>query len=171
MPRPQALAILEESHRAIAELLASLTDEEMDRRSTIGDGDWSAKDLAVHIALWEELAVRTIEQFGRGERPQILDISGEDAVDRVNEEERQRHGSHPPKGARARFEGVYGRLVMAIDEVSDDEWASPVIGAEGDRKTLGDVVGGALSGEEQFDHAGEHVDDLRSYVASLRTNS
>lgn len=172
MPRTEALAILEEGHRAISELLASLTDEDMDRPSTIGDGGWSAKDLAVHVALWEDLALRTIAESRRGERPGVIDITAGPEVDRVNAEERERHSGHRPSGARARFEGVYGELVLAIDELTEEQWNAPVVGATVSDQTLGDLVGSTLAGEEgPFCHADEHIDDLRDYVASLRTNS
>jgi uncharacterized protein (TIGR03083 family) len=170
LARPQALAMLEGSHRAVAELLASLSDDEMDRPGSIGGGDWSAKDLAVHLALWESLAIEAIEEWRRGERPGVLDLT-EGRIDEVNAEEIARHRPHRPAGARARFEGVYGDLVAAIDGLTDDEWSSTVAG-DGAPRTIGDVVGAALGGPSgAFDHTAAHLEDLRTYVASLRTNA
>lgn len=163
--------MLEESHRAVAELLASLSDDELDRPGSIGGGDWSAKDLAVHLAFWESLAIRSIEEWRRGERPGVLDLTDE-RIDAANAEEIARHRPHRPAGARARFEGVYGDLVAAIDGLTDDEWASTVAGTGDRMRTIGEVVGGALGGPSgAFDHAAAHLDDLRTYVASLRTNA
>lgn len=162
--------MLEESHRAVAELLASLSDDAMDRPGSIGGGDWSAKDLAVHLAFWESLAIRSIEQWRRGERPSVLDLTDE-RIDAANAEEIARHRPHRPAGARARFEGVYGDLVAAIADLTDDEWTTAVAG-DGTGRTIGDVVGGALGGPSgAFDHAAAHLDDLRTYVASLRTKA
>lgn len=170
-PRPQALAALEESHRAVAELLASLSDEELQRQSTIGGGDWSAKDLAVHLAEWESHAIDTIAQWRRGERPAAFDLS-EGKVEEMNAEAVAAHRPHPARAARARFESTYGELVEAIDGLTEEEWDAPLTPDDGPPMPLGELVGGVLGGPAgTFDHASAHLEDLRAYVRSLRTNA
>ena len=57
----EALATLRDGNDRLAALFAGLDEEAMVRRRTIGSGEWSAKDLMGHMALWEELALATIE--------------------------------------------------------------------------------------------------------------
>ncbi|MFM7719095.1 MAG: maleylpyruvate isomerase N-terminal domain-containing protein [Actinomycetota bacterium] len=169
--RAQALAAIEEGHREVAELLASIGDEDLARPGTIGDGDWSAKDLAVHLAEWESHAVRAIEAWRRGERPDVLDLTG-DAIETANAEAVAAHRPHPPRAARRRFESAYGDLVAAIDAVTNDEWDAPLAFPTPRPMTLGDLVGGVLAGPAgEFDHAADHLDDLRAYAGSLRTKA
>jgi hypothetical protein len=50
--REDAIRIVSEGHRSVQELLSRLDDDAFVRRGTIGEGDWSAKDLAGHLADW-----------------------------------------------------------------------------------------------------------------------
>lgn len=169
-PRHQALATLEEGHRAVAELLAAMSDEELERPATIGGGDWSAKDLAAHLAEWESHAVGAIAQWRRGERPDALDLTDE-RVDRLNAEAIALHRPHPSRAARARFESTYGTLVEAIDGLSDEDWEASIPSAEG-AISLGELIGGVLGGPSgTFDHTAAHLGHLRDYARSLRTKS
>lgn len=171
LSRAHALAALEEGHRAVAELLASMSDEELARGATLGDGDWSAKDLAVHLAEWESHAVGAIEAWRRGERPEVLDLTGE-RIDAANADAIAAHRPHPASAARRRFEAAYGDLVAAIDGVTDAEWAAPLPFPATEVATIGDIVGGVVAGPTgPFEHAAAHLDGLRAYAASLRTNS
>jgi len=164
--RDEAVAILEEGHRALAELFAHLSDEAFSRGGTIGSGgEWSAKDLAAHLGLWEELAVESIDAFGRGERPAIEDWFNEDgAGDRVNDEGVARYLDASPDDVRARFEDLHARVVDAILAAGDEGWIAPYPYDDRDR-TLGDRVGSLLGAEDgRFRHAFAHLADLRAYV-------
>jgi len=66
--REDAVRLLEEQHAELATLFGRLDDDAFVRRGTMGGGEWSAKDLAAHMGIWEELAIETIDAFGRGER-------------------------------------------------------------------------------------------------------
>jgi len=164
--RDEAIAILEEGHRALGELFARLPDEAFARRGTIGSGgEWSAKDLAAHIGVWEELAVETIDAFGRGERPAVEDWFEESgAADRVNDENVERFRNAAPVEVRARFEDLHAPVVAAIGSTPDEMW-SGAYPYGGDDPTLGDRVGSLLGAEDgRFRHALAHLADLRAYV-------
>ena len=164
--RDEAVAILEEGHRALAELFAHLSDEAFSRRGTIGSGgEWSAKDLAAHLGLWEELAVESIDAFGRGERPAIEDRFDEDgAGDRVNDDGVRRSLDAHPADVRVRFEDLHARVVDAILATGDEGWIAPYPYDDEDT-TLGDRVGSLLGAEDgRFRHASAHLADLRAYV-------
>ena len=122
VPRPAAIRTLEEGHRATAELVAPLSDEELARTATIGGGDWSAKDLIAHLADWERHAVEALAEWREGKRPWVEDVFTPEDTDRVNDEAVERSRGISPDEARARFERAYGDLVAAIDSLSDEEW-------------------------------------------------
>ena len=163
-----AIAILEEGHGALADLFEGLSDEAYSRRGTIGSGgEWSAKDLAAHLGVWEELAIETIEMFARGERPAVEDrFDGTGAVDRVNDEGVRRFLDASPADVRSRFQDLHARVVEAILALGDEGWGAPYPYDDEDR-TLGDRVGSLLGAEDgRFRHAFAHLEDLRAYVAS-----
>lgn len=167
--RDAAIRLLEEQHTELARLLADLDDEDFVRRGTIGGGEWSAKDLAAHMGIWEELALETMQTFGRGERPSIedwFDRSG--AGDRVNAEGVERFLDTPAPDVLARFEDLHRRVVSQIGAMSDQTWTAPYP-FDPVEDTLGDRIGSLLGSEAGgFTHAAAHLPDLRAYVDSTR---
>ena len=163
--REEAVAILEEGHRALAELFARLDDAAFSRPNAIGSGrEWSAKDLAGHLGVWETLAIQTIDEVGRGEPPAVEGWFNEpDAGDRVNAEGIERFRDATPAQARERFESLHTQVVAAILATGDEGWAAAYPNDED--PTLGDRVGSLLGAEDgRFRHALAHLDDLRAYV-------
>ena len=113
--RDDAVRLLEDQHAELAALLAELDEDAFARRGTIGGGDWSAKDLAAHMGIWEELAIEVIDAFGRGERPAVEDRFTEPGNgDRVNAEGVERFFDTPAPDVLARFEDMHQRVVAAI---------------------------------------------------------
>ena len=172
VPRPAAIRTLEEGHRATAELVAPLSDEELARTATIGGGDWSAKDLIAHLADWERHAVEALAEWREGKRPWVEDVFTPEDTDRVNDEAVERSRGISPDEARARFERAYGDLVAAIDSLSDEEWNAKAPYETERRTRLGNLLGSITAAPKRpFGHAFAHLDDLRAYVDSLRTNA
>jgi hypothetical protein len=165
--REDAIRLLEEQHAEVATLLAALDDGAFVRRGTIGGGEWSAKDLALHLGSWERFALEVLERFGRGERPSIEDAFGQDgATDRLNEGEVNLHLDVEPGEARARFEEHHRRVVEAIAALDDAAWAAEYP-FDPDDATVSDRVGSLLGSDAGgFTHATAHLEDLRGYVAS-----
>lgn len=167
--RDDAVRLLEEQHAELAALLSALDDDSFVRRGTIGGGDWSAKDLAAHMGVWEELALQTMDAFGRGERPALEDRFGEPgAGDRVNAEGVERFLDTPALDVLARFEDLHRRVVAQIAATSDETWTA-AYPFDPDDDTLGDRVGSLLGSDAGgFTHAAAHLPDLRAYVDSTR---
>jgi hypothetical protein len=165
--RDEAIRLLEEQHAEVASLLAALDDGAFARRGTIGGGEWSAKDLALHLGSWELFAFETLEQLGRGERPSIEDAFAQDgATDRLNEEHVNLQLDVEPGAARARFEERHRRIVGAIAATNDAAWAA-AYPFDPDDATVSDRIGSLLGSDAgAFTHAAAHLEELRAYVAS-----
>jgi hypothetical protein len=167
--RDEAVRLLEQQHSDVASLLAELDEAAFTQRGTIGGGEWSAKDLAAHLGSWEEIAVTTMAEFRRGERPSIEEeFTREGATDRLNEQEVRRFLDARAPDVMARFEDLHRQIVDAIEGMTDEEWAGAYAFDPEDR-TLGERVGSLLGSEAGgFTHASAHLDDLRAYVDSIR---
>jgi Mycothiol maleylpyruvate isomerase N-terminal domain len=164
----EAVRLLEEQHADLAALFAELDTESFVRRGTMGGGDWSAKDLAAHMGLWEEFALATIDEFGRGERPTIERMYESHTGDQLNEQGVERFVHAPAPDVLARFDDLHRRLVSAIDSMSENEWAAEYP-FDPDDRTLGDRIGSLLGSERgAFMHASAHLPDLRAYVDAIR---
>ena len=164
--RADAIGILEDGHRSVQSLFTGIGADEFARRGTIGGGDWSAKDLAGHLADWEEYALRTRDEWRRRERPWVEDID----TDEVNDRSIARHLADASDAVRARFADMHSRLLSELGAMTEDEWqAPPFFGSERPRP-LGDLLGAVLGGPDgPFRHADAHLPDLRAYVATVRT--
>ncbi len=162
--REEAIAILEEGAAHLAELLTSLTDDEMARLATIGGGEWSAKDLMGHVAFWEELARGAIREWLQGREPAA--VVGVDEVNAANQERKRRWSlDRIRRDATQTHEG----LVAEIRAVDEDSWLAPAPAHYARHQGLGARVGGLTgSAEGPFRHAWAHLPDLRAYVESRR---
>ena len=166
--RDDAVRLLEEQHAELAALFAELDEDAFVRRGTIGGGDWSAKDLAAHMGIWEELAIEVIDAFGRGERPAAEDgFTEPGSGDLVNAEGVERFLDTPAPDVLARFEDLHRRVITSIGSTGDDAWTAEYP-FDPDDRTLGDRIGSLLGSDNGgFTHASAHLPDLRAYVAAI----
>ena len=165
--RDEAIRILEGHHDAVTRLIDRLDADAFVRRATIGGGDWSAKDLLAHLTTWEEIALRTIDEWRRGERPRIEEAYRAEDVDRINEEAVARKGSLPADEVRAEAKRVHDELLAAIRGSSEEEWSSRARYETERRTSFGALLGSLLGAPRRpFGHAIAHLADLEAYVAS-----
>jgi DinB superfamily len=166
--RDDAVRLLEEQHAELAALFAELDEDAFVRRGTIGGGDWSAKDLAAHMGIWEAFAVQAMDAFGRGERPAFEDrFTDPGGGERVNDEGVRRFVDTPAPDVLARFEDLHRRVTAAIGSTSDEAWTADYP-FDPDDETLGDRIGSLLGSDDGgFTHASAHLPDLRAYVAAI----
>jgi hypothetical protein len=166
--RDEAVRLLQDQHAELAALLAGLEEDAFAHRGTIGGGEWSAKDLAAHMGIWEQLAIETMDAFGRGERPAMEDRFTEPgAGDRVNDEGVERFLDVPPADVLVRFDDLHRRVTSSIATMSDERWAAEYP-FDPDDRTLGDRIGSLLGSDAGgFTHASAHLPDLRAYVDAI----
>jgi hypothetical protein len=161
-----AIRIVSDGHRSVQELLSRLDDDAFVRRSTVGGGEWSAKDLAGHLADWEEYALLTLDEWRSRVRPWFEDVD----TDMVNDEAILRHLDEPAAGVRHRFIELHDRFRSALLDMSDDEWSEPAFYDTDRPRSLGELLGSVVGGDDGlFRHADAHLGDLRDYVSTLST--
>ena len=173
--RAEAIATLEEGHAKLRALLDGVGEEELDRAATIGGGDWSAKDLVGHLRSWEGFAVRTIEEWQRGEAPWILQAAfsgaGGEKVDALNASTYERTRAMRPAGVLSEYERTHGELIALLEQMPDERWVEEAFwpASEDRRDRLGSLLGSVLGAPGRpFGHAFAHIPNLEDYVASLR---
>src|SRR5437870_3789711 len=123
--RAEALATLEEAWTTVAGLLSLLSEEQACEPSTIGGGEWSAKDLLGHLAFWEELAVEALNERRAGGRPRIEDVfaAGAAGVDAENAANSARTAAQSLNEVLARAGASKEAIVAAIWSMTDQEWS------------------------------------------------
>jgi hypothetical protein len=177
----EAAAILAKGSEALDAAFSKLSADAAEARGTIGGGTWSARDLAGHLATWEELALRTIEEVRAGRPPSIRTIVTDEAsLDLFNAAEVERKASTGWDEALTNFRATNARLVATVRAIPDDEWrrvapsalpvSGPLRGASGSgrARTLGEEVGSSTGMPEYpFRHAWAHLGDLQAFVQAV----
>ena len=167
--RQEAVRILEEGQSRLDELIASLSGDDLTRPSTIGSGDWSAKDLIGHVAFWEELALKTVGEWRGGEKPEVEQVFASGGPDDLNAQNYERKRDWPLDRVREEAGETHRRLIREIEEMADEEWASKAPYVAERRNRLVTQLGSVLGAPKQpFGHAFAHIPDLEAYATSLR---
>lgn len=168
--RPDAIRALEDGWRDVSDLLANLSEEDLVRSATIGDGDWSAKDLLGHLATWEALALRALNEWRAGTKPSVeTDVfEHPGGVDAVNAESVAEKREWPLERVRSDAEDTHRRLVAEIDNMSESEWRSKAAYPTERRTRLVSLLG-SITGKRggPFQHASAHLPDLDAFVRSV----
>jgi len=161
--RKKALAALEDGNARLRDLTTGLSGDQLTAPSTIGGGDWSAKDLIGHVAFWEELALSALTVWNRGVEPDTVG-----AVDEVNAANHIRKAAWSLEQVLSESRDVHERLIREIEALPKGVWKAPAPGTFTQRESLGARLGGLTGAPDgMFRHAFAHLDDLRAYVESL----
>jgi uncharacterized damage-inducible protein DinB len=177
----EAAATLAKGSEALDAAFSKLSADAAEARGTIGGGTWSARDLAGHLATWEEVALRTIEEIRAGRPPSIrTTITDEASLDLFNAAEVERKSSIGWQETLTNFRATNARLVATVRAIPDDEWKQvapegspstrPLEGGLGGRRarTLGEEVGSSTGMPEYpFRHAWAHLGDLQAFVQAV----
>ena len=175
--RQEALATLRDGQARIDGLLSGLSEEQLTKPATMGDGDWSAKDLIGHLASWEELALQALEEFRAREMPWVespegvFSGTGSTQVDAFNARAVAEKQGQTLETVRRQAEDVHRELLESIEGMSDNEWGSKAFypTPNRQRRKLCTLLGSILAAPQQpFGHAFAHVPDLEAYVDSLQ---
>lgn len=143
--------------------LARLPSEHM-ATTGIGGGEWSPKDLLGHLALWHEIALRTVHEFRAGERPWIVGVFSGPGPGPNDEELAARAGWSLDR-ARAAYDDSSAKVRSVIETMSDGEWDRPVEGWSDEPATLGGLLGAVLGMDRlPFGHAFAHLQELVDFV-------
>jgi hypothetical protein len=160
----EALDTFERGYREITAELRRLPAEHM-TTTGIGGGRWSPKDLLGHLALWHEIALRSVGEVRRGQRPWIVGVFA-DPGPGPNDDELAARAGWSLDRARDAFEGSYAEVVSMLRAIDDQEWRRPVDGWTEEPAALGGLLGVVLGTDGlPFGHAYAHLPELTAFVA------
>ncbi len=120
-----------------------------------------------HLAWWEEIALRTLDEWRAGGTPWIEGVfaEGTEGVDRINAEDHDRKAGRSLDEIRAHADDVHTRLLAEIRGTSDEEWSSKPSGAAPADRELWRVLASVLGAPRRpFGHAFAHIPDLEAFA-------
>ncbi len=158
--REEAVNIIRESRARLTQLIDGLSDSQLETPETLEGASWSVKNLMGHLASWEERGLRLLDTGGDSPQPSYP------PTDEFNAAEVARKAEWPLSRIQQEAVETHNRLIDAIENMSDEAWATNVpVPGRGDHP-LGFVVGMTLAGDEHglFAHDLAHLADVDAYV-------
>jgi hypothetical protein len=167
--RDEAISTLRAGDGDIRRLVDRLSQAELVAPATIGDGDWSAKDLVAHLQTWEAFALDALRQWRKGERPAIEETFADPRrVDQLNAATIEQKRDLTPEQVRAEAGDTHRTLIETIEQMSDEEWMAKASYPTDRRRRLCELLGSVLGAPQRpFGHAFAHLPSLEAYVRSL----
>jgi hypothetical protein len=163
MNKQQMLDRLEKSRAEVLDLLDRLDEDQLIEPQTIGD--WSVKDLLVHLTLWEAELITMLFQVRRGQTPTTLQFSDR-SDDEINQLWTQEFSERDLEAALEDFYNIRAQTIRRTQEFSERDLFEPGRYRWAGKIALWEWIAGST-----YEHDEEHLPELRQYVAHTRPNS
>ena len=128
MPRPQTKAQLltesQQEYDALEKFLAALTPEQMIQPGALGE--WSPKDVLVHLYEWQQMLFRWYEAGQRGETPPIPAEGFKwSQLPALNQQIYEQYKNWPLEKVLEAFRGSHHKTVTWIQSLSGADLTTP----------------------------------------------
>lgn len=118
--KAELLEMMQRSYTDFEALLAPLSAAQLTAPGV--SGDWSIKDILVHLAAWQERAASIVEAAGRNERVQLdPPVSNDEEMNRFNDATFAANRSRPLAQAQQDFRTSYQRLHAATEALNEED--------------------------------------------------
>ena len=86
------------------------------------NGDWSIKDVLVHLTAWQQRLLAELQKAGRGDKADMcgVDINGEE-MDRLNEQFYQENKNRPLNEVLNDFYSTHTSMLAAVQAMSSED--------------------------------------------------
>ena len=113
------LAELGQEWSNIERICAGLSEAEMLTHGV--QGDWSVKDVLVHLAAWEKLLLDRLGYIFTGQEPQYPAMSTWDDIHRFNAQVYEENRDRPLTSAVIEFRSLYQGVMTVLEALTDEQ--------------------------------------------------
>ena len=160
--KTELLQTMQSGYAAFEALLAPLSEAQLIAPNV--HGEWSIKDVLVHLATWQGRASEILEAAQRNEQPQLNpSIKTDEEMNRFNDAVFAANRSYPLVEARQDFRVSYQRLHAAVEALSEEALFDPRRFAWTKEQPLWRTVEG-----DTFGHYEEHAPVIEKWLASQK---
>ena len=153
----QLLGKLERSRERVLLALEPLPDEALLQPGAVGE--WSLKDLLVHLTLWESELVTALMKIDQGKRPSNF-IQALDNVERYNAEQQARFEGRDLGLVFDDYHRVRVNLEQWLPEFSERALHDPRRYKWSPGRSLAQLIE-----ESSFGHEEEHLPEIEAFAA------
>lgn len=157
MKKSELLEALEKGREEFLDLLENLSEQELQQPNVVGD--WSIKDILVHLSRWEAELVKLLYQAHQGTPPTTQHFSAPD-VDAVNARWYSESRQRSLERALEDFHAVRTQTLRRVEAFSDQDLNDVRRYPWLDGKPLWEWIEG-----DSFGHEAEHGEQIRVWLA------
>ena len=157
MNKSEVLVALEEGRDEFLQSIDGLSEEFMTQPGL--NGDWSVKDLLVHLTRWEAELVKLLWQVGRGMKPTTLHFS-QVPVDETNQRWYEESRARPLDLVLQDFHAVRKQTVRRVNELPEALLTDRKIYPWLEDQPLWEWIA-----SDSYEHEAEHVGDVLAWSA------
>ncbi|OGO71165.1 MAG: hypothetical protein A2Z37_06955 [Chloroflexi bacterium RBG_19FT_COMBO_62_14] len=158
MSKEAVISSLKTTRESLLSAIEGLDNETMLEPGVIGD--WSIKDILVHLSLWEAELVTLLWQARQGRRPTTAQL-GDESVDDLNARWYQMHKDRDLAQVLDDFHAVRHQTLRRVDGFSDRELTDPELFPWLNGESLEQWID-----SDSFGHEAEHVAQILTWRKS-----
>lgn len=152
MTRSEILKALTESRQNFLAAINGISEADMSQPGVVGE--WSVKDILVHLTRWEAELVKLLWQAAQGVKPTTIHFSGI-KVDETNQRWFEESRSRPLALALQDFHGVRKQTIRRVKDIPEKSLSDPGVFSWLDGHPLWEWIAG-----DTFEHESEHAEDI-----------
>jgi hypothetical protein len=151
----------------MARLLRGIAALPADRQDSIVFGDWTIKDILIHIPAWDRELVRGLDDLLGGRMPAFAGYSEDEFSARAVEAARDASFADVLVELRSAHEA----LVSRIESLTDEEWlqASPYRWGNGTPMTVTSLFDYTYNGDTHYGGHARQIEDWLARQAGTRS--
>lgn len=155
MNKAQLLEALRVGREKFLQAIEGLSDEEMVQPGVVGD--WSVKDILVHLTRWEAELVKLLWQAGQGVKPTTVHFTSS-SVDDINARWYAESRDRPLSLALQDFNAVRVQTIRRVNELPEEALVDADHFPWAESQPLWKWIAG-----DSFEHEAEHEAQIRSW--------
>jgi hypothetical protein len=155
MTKDEIFDALEDERENFLDAIDGLSDEELQQPGVVGE--WSIKDIMIHLNSWEAEMVKLLWQAKQGQPPSNPDWT-EEQVDQLNQEWFEAYHARPLDRVMADFIAVRKQTSRRVEAFTDKDLNDP--------QRFSWLKGRPLwvwVAQDSFEHEAEHTAQIRAW--------
>jgi hypothetical protein len=159
MNKDEIFDALEDERENFLEAIEGLSAEQLQTSGVVGE--WSVKDMMIHLSAWEAELVKLLWQARQGQKPTTLHFSKID-IDEINQEWFENYRSRSLERVMDDFEAVRKQTSRRLEVFSDADLNDVQLFPWLDGQPLWEWVA-----NDSYQHESEHAAQIREWRARL----
>ncbi len=144
---------IKEAHANLVSAVAGIPDDVMTTRPVIDW--WTLKDVLGHVAMWQRVAIKFIDEYERAGVPTPLDIKDNAELDVYNKRGAAERRDYALARVRAEFDDSTRDLATAVERLTDAQLNAPLAAPWESGETLERQIAW-----NSYEHIPEHIEQI-----------